>query len=441
MTLILETSRQQGRRGFGPSYFAAASRTGSSIENPALNDLRGIVEPSERDIVTILTLHTAMQYGAISGNEASIFLLHTAALQFFPLANRRPSTTTENTAQNLLQLFTRTAASLLHHERLSEQLDTLELPVNLADLLDGFLLTALTRDVCLCNTLLANTAVKRKYDSLLNALVQFSGDNFDGVHSLSIAIDCQVSKDWTQGCCSVLNNDQTVLPFKNAIFDKHLAPVCLRLNEICSDGVIPDNVKVFQELSHWHNHRRALALKAPVQKLGKFARRRNDFYMAEMHAYAASLANAAGKILEPETIIVNQRLQPSKSQRAPILETSDCSHQLEKGGCPKSGKKTSKPTKKSGRTMALEAAAAIKAAKTQSRGDVDAAYWKVKCKELRYQPNLHRRYLAALNYSMELSYASLFKPEVELYTVDCLLRIWMGRQESMGVDAGRSFAA
>lgn len=437
--MILESSRQQGPRDLGPFHCTVASHNVPNIESLALNDLRGIIEPSERDMTTVLVLRTEMQHGAISGNEASTFLLHTAALQYFPLANRRPSTTTENNAQNLIYSFTRTAASLLRNEGLSELLDGLNLPVNLADLLDGFLLAALTRDTCLRNTLLANRAVMKKYNSLLNAVVQASGDDFDGALSMSMPSDYQGSKDSARCCYSISSNDQTVLPFKNATFDKHLAPVCLHLNEGFSDGATPDNVKVFQELSHWHNHKRALALKAPMQKLGYFARHRNDLYMAEMHAYAASLTNAAGKVLEPETIIVNQRLQPSKSQRAHVLGTSDCSHQLETGGC--TCKRTSKLIKKSGRTMALEAAAAIKAAKTQSKGDIDAAYWKVKCKELRCLSNLHLRYVAARDYSMRLSYDSLFKPEVELYTVDCLLRIWMEHYKSTDVGAGGSFAA
>jgi hypothetical protein len=441
IVVILESSRQQGWRGFGPFYYDATSQNVPNIESPALNDLRGIVEPSERDVITVLVLRTSMQHGAISGDEASAFLLHTAALQYFPLANRRPSSTPENTAQNFICSFTRTVASLLRIEGLSEQLDVLNLPVNLADLLDGFLLAALTRDAGLRNTLLANTAVKKKYDSLLNAFIRASGDGADGVLSISMTADYQVPKDSVRCCYSIPSNDQTVLPFKNAIFDKHLAPVRLHLNEGFSDGATPDHVKVFQELSHWHNHRRALALKAPTQKLGYFARRRNDLYMAEMHTYAASLTNAAGKVLEPETIIVNQRLHLSKSQRAPVLDTLDCSHQLDKGGCSRSGKKTSKPIKKSGKTMALEAAAAIKAAKAQSKGDIDSAYWKVKCKELRCQSNLQLRYLAARDYSMRLRYASLYRPEVELYTVDCLLRIWMERHKSTDVDAGGSFAA
>ncbi|KAJ6267400.1 hypothetical protein PSV08DRAFT_411783 [Bipolaris maydis] len=372
-------------KGFDRFCYAAAFHNVPSIKSPALENLGGIFEPSERDV-----------HGTISGDEASAFLLHTAALQYFPLANRRPSTTTNNTAQTLICSFAQTAASLLCNKELSEQLDVLNLPVNLADLLDGFLLAALIRDGCFRHTLLANKAVKKKYNSLLDTFVEASKNGFDGIIPIN----------------------STVLPFKNAIFDKHLAPAT------------HDNAKVFQELSHWHNHRKALGLKTATQKLGYFARRRNDF-----------LTNAAGKVLEPETIVVNQRLQPPKTQKALVLDVSRLSNQLEKGGSSKGGKKTSKPMKKSGKTMALEAAAAIKRAKTQSKGEIDAAYWKVKCKELGCQSNLQLRYLTARDYSMRLRYDSLIKPEVELYTIDCLLRIWMERYNSTAVEAGGNFAA
>ncbi|KAJ5042660.1 hypothetical protein J3E72DRAFT_253800 [Bipolaris maydis] len=441
MIVILESSRQQDQKGFDRFCYAAAFHNVPSIKSPALENLGGIFEPSERDVVTVLVLRTAMQHGTISGDEASAFLLHTAALQYFPLANRRPSTTTNNTAQTLICSFAQTAASLLCNKELSEQLDVLNLPVNLADLLDGFLLAALIRDGCFRHTLLANKAVKKKYNSLLDTFVEASKNGFDGIIPISMITDYQASKDSVRYRYSVPSNDQTVLPFKNAIFDKHLAPVSLKLDERCSNEATHDNAKVFQELSHWHNHRKALGLKTATQKLGYFARRRNDLYMAEMHAYAASLTNAAGKVLEPETIVVNQRLQPPKTQKALVLDVSRLSNQLEKGGSSKGGKKTSKPMKKSGKTMALEAAAAIKRAKTQSKGEIDAAYWKVKCKELGCQSNLQLRYLTARDYSMRLRYDSLIKPEVELYTIDCLLRIWMERYNSTAVEAGGNFAA
>jgi ERCC4-related helicase len=441
MTVILESTRQQRRRGFGPFYCTAASNGVPNVESAALDDLEGIVEPSERDVITVLVLRTSMQHGTISADEASAFLLHTAALQYLPLANRRPSNTAENTAQNLVCSFTRIAASLLRNEGLSEQLDVLDLPVNLADLLDGFLLTDLTRDACLRNTLLANTAVKNKYDSLLSALIQASGNGYDGKLSMSMTADNQVFNDMTRCYYSASGHEDTVLSFRNAVFDKHLAPVRLHLNERFTDGATSDNVKVFQELSHWHNHRKALTLKAPTQRLGYFARRRNDLYTAEMHAYAASLTNAAGKVLEPETVIVDQRPHPSKSQKALVLDAPDCSHQLAKGKRSKNGKKTNKPVKKNGKTIALEAAAALKAAKIQSKGDIDAAYWKVKCRELHSQSDVQLRYFAARDYSMGLRYISLFQPEVELYTIDCLLRIWLERHTSTDVNAAGSLAA
>ncbi|KAH9882277.1 hypothetical protein J1614_001449 [Plenodomus biglobosus] len=42
---------------------------------------------------------------------------------------------------------------------------------------------------------------------------------------------------------------------------------------------------------------------------------------------------------------------------------------------------------------------------------------------------------------MRLPYDSLIKPEVELYTIDCLLRIWMELHKGTAVEAGGSFAA
>ncbi|KAH8622007.1 putative helicase [Alternaria alternata] len=441
MAVVLESSRQHNQNGFDPSCYAAASHDISSIESPVLENLGGIFEPSERDVVTVLVLRTARRHCAISDDEASAFFLHTAALQYFPLAARRPSNTSENTAQTLICSFTQIAASLLCNKDLSEQLDVLNLPVNLADLLDGFLLAAIIRDACLRNILLANKSVKKKYDSLLDTFIEAPKNSLDGILPMSMTTDVQVSRDSARHRYTVPDYDQTVLPFKNAIFDKHLAPIGLELDEKISDEATHDNARVFQELSHWHNHRKTLASKTATQKLGYFARRRNDLYMAEMHAYAASLTNAAGKVLEPEIIVANQKIQPSKPPKALVVYAPGRSNQLEKGRCSKGDKKTNKPIKKSGKTMALETAAAIKAAKTQSKGNIDAAYWRAKCKELGGQFNLQLRYLTARDYSTKLGYDSSIKPEVELYTIDCLLRIWMQCHGDTAVESGGSFAA
>jgi hypothetical protein len=441
MTVVLESSQQQVVKDVGTFYGTAVSINESTTRTPALKDLRGIVEPSERDVISILVLHTAMRNGLILAEEASTFLLHTAALQYFSLANRRPSITTQNTVMKLISAFTQTAACLLRDHELLEQLNLLSLPINLADFLDGFLLASLTRDVSLRNRLLANPAVKKKYDSLLGALVQACGCSFDKKLAMEITTDYQDSKDLSRCCYSTPGKDRTILPFKNAIFDRHLAPVHLQLKGGHLNGSNPDNVKVFEELSHWHNHKHVIEIKGSTQKLGFFARRRNDWFMAEMHAYAASLTNAVGKALDPETIIVNQRVQPLKKPRDSMIAKTDSSQQLKNGVSSKGGNKTGNPTKKSGKAAALESAATIKAARAHSKEDIDATSWKVRCKELMSQPNPKIRYTIARDHSIKLHEASQVRPEVELYMVDCLLRIWIDHRKDSGVNTGASLVA
>jgi superfamily II DNA or RNA helicase len=344
-------------------------------------------------------------------------------------------------AENLVCSFTQTASSVLRNHKLLEQLDLLNLSVNLADLLDGFLIASLTYDACLRDELLANPAIKRKHDTLLGALVQASGGSFDKKLIMRMTTEYQDPKGLARCVHPIPSNDQNILPFKNAIFDKHLAPVHLHLAGKLSNGSTLENVKVFQELSHWHNHKKAVAMKGLTQKLGFFARRRNDLYMAEMHAYAASLTNAAGKVLDPETIIVNQTVQPFKPHRASVAVKIDCSHQLKDGVKSKGSKKTSNPTKKSGKTAALEAAAAFRAVRAQSKEDKDATSWKVKCKEFLAERNVQIRYTTARDYSIILHQASLIRPEVELFTIDCLLRIWMENCKGPDADTGARLTA
>jgi hypothetical protein len=352
ITIILESSRKQDVEDFSFAFGAAASPKVPTVGNLASNGMRGIIDPSERDMISVLSLHTAMQDGKIFAEEASLFLLHTAALQHLQLQNRWPSITAPNPLKELTCSFTLGAASLLRDYEVFEQLDLLKLPMDLADLLDGFLLASLARDVGLRTMVLANPAVKEKHKSLLGALVEVSGGSFVVRDVMRIVHESLGSQDLTSRSYSGFRNVQTVLPFKNAVFDHHLAPVHLRLCDRFVSGPPPDKAKVFQELSHWHNHKKAIATKGPTQKFGFFARRRNDFYTAEMHAYAASLTNAAGKILDPETIVVGQRVQPFKSQKAFAMVDIDSSHHVNNRVCSKDDKKTSKP-RKSGKTAAL----------------------------------------------------------------------------------------
>jgi hypothetical protein len=440
MTMILESSRKQHVKEFSFPYSTVVSTTVTAIETPAFNRIEEIIDPSERDVISVLALHTSMHDGKVLAEEASVFLLHTAALQYLQLGNRWPSITTRNPVQSLVRSFTLNAAFLLRDHNVLEQLDLLNFPANLADLLDGFLIASLTRDVCFRKMLLGNPTIKKKYDSLLEAFVGVSGASFDKKIVTGLATDHSESKDSIPRLCSVSSSVQTVLPFKNTVFDQHLASVHRHLDGRLANGPIPDNVRVFQELSHRHNHRKAITMKGPAQKLGFFARRRNDLYTAEMHAYAASLTNVAGKILDPETIVVNQRIQPLKSQNSFAVIEIDKSQNVKDRAWFKNNKRTSK-LRKSGKAAALEAAAAVKTAEAQRKEDINSASWQVTCKGLLTQSNLQVRYTLARDYSIILHQASLLRSEVELYIIDCLLRIWVEYCNGDDVHAGAGIAA
>ena len=97
-----------------------------------------------------------------------------------------------------------------------------------------------------------------------------------------------------------------LLPFANDVFDKHLSPVHLKVAK--SDGKVDStSAVIFREVSHWHNTKPLQSRSGPIvkdEKAAKKALRRNQFFMSEMTTYAASLTNAVGRALEPETIHV-----------------------------------------------------------------------------------------------------------------------------------------
>ncbi|XP_044717417.1 putative dead deah box helicase protein [Hirsutella rhossiliensis] len=110
-----------------------------------------------------------------------------------------------------------------------------------------------------------------------------------------------------------------VMPFTHPVLDKFLEPVRL----VTEDSVKPTgNPKVFQELSHWHNAKTPIDPKHEHRRPpGFFAQRRNQRWMADMIAYSASLTNASGKIINPETIVARSDadtipVKPGKKARS-----------------------------------------------------------------------------------------------------------------------------
>lgn len=126
---------------------------------------------------------------------------------------------------------------------------------------------------------------------------------------------------------------------------------------------------IFREISHWHNSRRPIDPKIREDQIAKsekrmfFARRRNQFFMAEMTAYAASLTNAVGKVLDPE--IITSGAKSEKREESPKPKANAKSNK--KGG----------PTKKE---AMLAKIAADKSRKDEATSENFLQSWRSTCK-------------------------------------------------------------
>ncbi|OKL57447.1 hypothetical protein UA08_07159 [Talaromyces atroroseus] len=99
-------------------------------------------------------------------------------------------------------------------------------------------------------------------------------------------------------------NFTKVLPFRNAIFDEHLKPVHLEIDE-SFDGGEEINTKKFLELTHWHNSKPLDQKRAALTPRDWRHQKWDQLYMAEMRRYAESLLGSVG-MSQTETIIVER---------------------------------------------------------------------------------------------------------------------------------------
>jgi superfamily II RNA helicase len=279
---------------------------------------------------------------------------------------------------------------------------------DVADLVDGNVFSA-----CLHDKHLGTGA---RYTSLIDTLATSLGTQLDHEEPS----DSSVSKVETP---HVQKRTYAVLPFSNEVFDKHLAPIHLTVDK--SDEA-PDSRTdmIFQEVSHWHNHKRPLDPKlredqiARTQKQQFFARRRNQWFMAEMMAYAASLTNAVGKALEPEIITTGAKATPAPTP----------SEKKEENTKPKpSGKGGKKPVMTKKQAMMAEIAAS-KSKKEEATAEKILQGWRMTCGALEKEPvpvlkyNKTKQYLSTLNTPLK---RETLEGEVRLFMLNTLLVLWI----------------
>jgi superfamily II DNA or RNA helicase len=225
----------------------------------------------------------------------------------------------------------------------------------------------------------------------------------------------------------------SVLPFTHPIMDQYLEPVKVQTVGLSE---LPEAPKIFLELTHWHNAKKPLDPKFIPKPPGFFQMKRNQKFMADTIAYSASLSGTAGKIIDPEIIVVQNSTQEKKPK---VQAGSSSSGQDWKAALKeKEAAKTKKPAgakkqpAKSGKQKALEATEALRAKKTEGKSAAVVAFWAGRCGEFEKETSPTKRYAKARRYFLEVSssYPDAVGSEVSLYLCHVLVLLRNSKNES-----------
>lgn len=387
-----------------------------------------VKEPlTERQYLAVLVLSALLAGKKVTKEFVSAFLRHTALISELTLQERLvPAADLDETTVASLELFSGEACTILASEEWAENMEKWNLQCDIADLVDGRILSA-----CVAN---ASTGTSALFQTLSQACEALGAG----------ALNSDVSNDSAgmstrPGALKHVANHSTapasqqpesnknaksyaVLPFSNEVFDQHLGPVQLDVDRV---GDVEDatSANIFREITHWHNHKRPLdprlreEQKAKSEKQQFWTRRRNQWFMAEMTAYAASLTNTVGKALDPE--IVTTGGKPMKA----IAEVEENAKPK-----PKQPAKTNKKAAPSRKEIMMAEIAAKRNVKNESTAETLISGWRTTCStfEKEASPTVRfqraKQYLTTLNTDLK---RNTLEAEVRLYMLNALLSPWL----------------
>ncbi|KAI3317689.1 P-loop containing nucleoside triphosphate hydrolase protein [Xylariaceae sp. AK1471] len=370
------------------------------------------LELSDRDVLALAAVITLLQSQEISPEQAATLVLSNVMLDFVPLSERSFEKRGKRSQLATLQKYIESLVGLTNYQPLQAKLASKMSCC--ADMVDGRLFLNMEGPT------IPYYSTQQPISSRFEELCSFIKPLVGIEHSLP-----QTKSTKSKGVRAPQSRP-AVLPFQNAVFDKHLTPVRLQI-DLVDPPMSKTKSRVFRELSHWHNYKRPITRKGEPAKLNKWALKRNQRFMAEMITYAASLTNASGKVLEPEIIVAGG--QSAKESTSAAREKKAAAEGKSSKAPPqhqKSGKKPAQQGKKSNKELALEAAAAVKAAKSSAKAHTVMDTWDKVRKELEAEKDYELQFVKTQKHLSSLSAenAAILGAEIQLFSIKALAGVW-----------------
>ena len=377
---------------------------------------------TEREILTLITLAQMLKDDPALEDLSTQFLYHTALIKLLPLSNRRQpaqrsSGEEHSRVQSFLAIFSKISSTLISSGAWAKAMENKIISCDISDLIDGRLFEAVSVGGGQWRYPAPITPV---FEDLAHNLCTLSG-----IH-LKIPTSLANATSHSNGIHGSASDAFSILPFSNPIFDRHLTSI--NLSVVPSKSPDRKYGRIYQEVSHWHNAKRRLdskqAQQTPASAKDKLrSLKRDQRFMAEMQAYAASLTNAIGKALEPEVVAVSD----AKGSKIPSVTGSDGTGPSTKHhqGSKAQGKGASK------KAMFI---AANKAVKDSESEDKVFATWRTMRTNLESERSLQSKYHKISNYLRSLPdhKRRILEAEVQFHLLAILLDIYRALRKSTG---------
>ena len=392
---------------------------GSAAHANASSNHQPMAHPtSEKECLSLVTLAHLLRANIAAKQQIMSFVMHSILISSISISFRRLNCIAEGaeSTSSFIHEFAKCADRIVKGRQWGSMMGGNGISCDIIDLVDGRMLrTALANHDNFLVMLNSVSFLKAKLSYQCEILQRISGVNFDNEKRATSPLKAIRAPEVD----SQLSRELSILPFSNTVFDNHLVPIQISIDK--DRAPKGESMRVFQELTHWHNTKRKLDPKGAKVLSAKekfWALKRNQYFMAEMLAYAASLTNAAGKILEPETITtsdnkkISQKVQDTEKENRPKPSKAQ-------------GVKGPSNKKNAVKIERLESIESRKVAKEEDLMDKTLKAWDNARQSLDSDEMSRSRYLKAKAYANSLpeSKKRYVKAEIDLYMIYILLEM------------------